>query len=82
MSTRASPMPRRTPARTVGAGSPAGLRWKEMYERGGRFYGWDGHSMHFVGGIATRDDGSPALYGPRSPPTAPPEPEALRTSCT
>lgn len=53
------------PARTGLHGSPVGRRWKETYERGDEFSDWDGHAFHFVGGIATRVDGSLAVYRPK-----------------
>ena len=55
------------PARTGLHGSPVGRKWKETYERGDEFYDWDGHAFHFVGGIATKRDGSLAVYRPKEP---------------
>ncbi len=40
-------------------------KWKEIYGRRDGFYDWDGHARHFVGGIATRADGSLAVYQPK-----------------
>ena len=55
------------PARTAAHGSPPGRKWKAMYERGDNFFDWDGHTFHFVGGIATRADGSLAVYRAKDP---------------
>ena len=53
------------PARTEGRGSPTARKWRELYGRRDGFYDWDGHAFHFVGGIATRADGSLAVYRPK-----------------
>ena len=53
------------PARTGLHGSPAGRLWKERYERGDEFYDWDGHALHFIGGIAPVPGGSLATYRPK-----------------
>ena len=53
------------PARSGLHGSPAGRKWKELYQRGDEFYDWDGHAFHFIGGVSNRGDGSLALYRPK-----------------
>ena len=50
------------PARTALHPSPAGRKWKEVYQRGDDFFDWDGHLFHFYGGIPLREDGSLAVY--------------------
>lgn len=40
--------------------SPAGRKWKALYGRGDDFMDWDGHCLHFVGGIPKGD--SMAVY--------------------
>jgi len=39
------------PARTGLHCSPVGYEWKKTYERGDKFYDWDGHAFHFIRGI-------------------------------
>jgi catechol 2,3-dioxygenase-like lactoylglutathione lyase family enzyme len=53
------------PARTGLHGSANGRLWKERYKRGDEFYDWDGHAMHFIGGISAAADGSLATYVPK-----------------
>ncbi len=50
------------PARTGLHRSPVGYKWKEIHQRGDEFYDWDGHALHFYGGIPLTQDGSLALY--------------------